>query len=120
MHALEETPLRNHSFEKLLLEAVDEGLSSLGDSPKQAIYFYLEKTFKINKQEIPYKIEEFAEALEKIFELGAKFLEILIIKCLYNRVGQIFEYNQEDLVFSEYVAAAWQSFLKKKVQAYAS
>lgn len=97
---------------------VDEGLSSLGDSPKQAIYFYLEKTFKINTQEIPYKIEEFAEAL-KIFGRGANFVQILIIKCLYNRVGQIFEYKQEDLVFSEYIAAARQSFLKKKIQAYA-
>lgn len=117
-YALEESPLRNRSFEKLLLEAVDEGLSSLGDSSKQVIYFYLKNTFKINKRDIPYKIEEFADAVEKIFGLGAKFLEILIMKCLYEKVGQVFEYNQEqeDLVFTEYVAAVKQSFLKKKKQ----
>jgi hypothetical protein len=116
--ALEETPLRNRSFEKLLLEAVDEGLSSLGNSSKQVIYFHLEKTFKINKRDIPYKIEEFADAIEKIFGLGAKFLQILIMKCLYEKVGQVFEYNQEqeDLVFTEYVAGVKQNFLKKKKQ----
>jgi len=108
--------LPKQSFERLLLKAIDEGLSSLGDSPKRVVYFYLEKRFKVKKREIPYKIEDFVDALEKIFGLGAKFLEILIIKQLYEKVGQIFEWNkgQTDLVFSEYVAAARQSFLKKK------
>jgi hypothetical protein len=114
----EESLLYNRSFEKLLLEAVDEGLSSLGDSAKHVVYFYLKKTFKINKQDIPHKIEEFADSIEKIFGLGAKFLEILIMKCLYEKVGNDLEYNQEqeDLIFIEYVAAARRSFLKKKKQ----
>ena len=107
--------MRNRSFEKLLLEAVDEWLSSLGDSSKRAIYFHLGNTFKINRRDIPYKIEEFAEAIEKIFGLGAKFIEISIMKCLYEKVGSVFEYpEQEDLVFTEYVAAVKQSFLKEK------
>lgn len=105
-------------FEKLLLEAVDESLSSLGDSPKQAVYFHLKKTFDIKKLDIPHKIEEFADAMEKTFGLGAKFLEILIMKRLYEKVGHIFEYTQEpsELVFTEYVEAAKQSFLKKTGQ----
>jgi len=107
--------LRNRSFEKLLLEAVDEGLSSLGDSSKRVIYFHLENTFKINRQDIPYKIEEFAEAIEKIFGLGAKFIEISIMKCLYEKIGSVFEYPEhKDLVFTEYVASVKQSFLKEK------
>jgi len=108
--------LPKKSFESLLLKAIDEGLSTLGDSPKQAVYFYLEKKFKIKKHEIPYKIEDFVDALEKIFGLGAKFLEILIIKQLYEKVEQIFEWNegQTDLIFTEYVVAARRSFLKKK------
>jgi len=103
-------------FEKLLLEAVDEGLSSLGDSAKQAVYFHLKKTFNISKRDIPYKIGEFADAMEKTFGLGSKFLEILIMKRVYEKIGQVFEYNQErkDLIFTEYVEAAKQSFLKKK------
>jgi nucleoside-diphosphate-sugar epimerase len=107
--------LSKRSFEKLLLEAVDEGLSSLGDSAKYAIYFHLEKTFNINKRDIPHKIEEFADAIEKIFGLGAKPVEILIMQRLYEKVGGAVEYPvQKDLVFTEYVAAAKKSFVKKK------
>jgi hypothetical protein len=104
----EESPPRDHGFENLLLEAVDEGLSSLGDSPKQAIYFYLEKTFKIKKPDIPNKIEEFANALEKIFGHGAKLLEIQIMKRLYEKFGHAFEYfsEKDDLRFVEYMEAA--------------
>ena len=104
------------SFEGLLLKAIDEGLSSLGESPKRVVYFYIEKKFNVKKREIPYKIEEFVDALEKIFGLGAKFLQILIIKQLCEKVGQIFEWNegQTDLIFAEYVTAARRSYLKKK------
>lgn len=114
-HMQEETLLRNRNFNKLLLEAVDEGLSSLGDSPRQAVYFYLKKEFKLDKRGIPKKIEEFADAIERIFGLGAKFLEILIMKRLYEKVGDSFEYNRErkDLVFTEYVEAAKKSFEKQ-------
>ncbi len=107
--------LSKNSFEKLLLEAIDEGLSSLGDSAKHAIYFHLENTFNISRRDIPSKIEEFADALEKIFGLGAKPIEILIIRRLNEKVGGVVEYPQhKDLVFTEYIAAARQSFLKEK------
>jgi len=107
--------VRTFNFEKLLLEAVDEGLSSLCSSSKQTIYSLLENTFNINRQDIPSKIEEFADALEKIFGFGAKVIEILIMERLNEKVGGAVEYPEhEDLVFAEYVAAARQSFLKKK------
>ena len=70
----------NGEFEKLLVEAIDESLSSLGDSPKQAILFHLEKTFKIKKQEIPNNVGSFDVALKKLFGPGADFLEALIEK----------------------------------------
>ena len=102
-------------FDKLLLQAVDEGLSSIGESSKQAIYFHLEKGFKIKKHEIPYKIEDFAGAIEKIFGLGANFLEILIMKYLYKKVDRTVQLHlSRDFTFTEYVAATKRSFLKKK------
>lgn len=102
-------------FNRLLLEAVDEGLSMLGESSKQAIYFHLEKRFDIKKQEIPHKIEVFANAIEKIFGLGANFLEILIMKRLYEKLERSFKfYGSEDFTFTEYVAAARRSFMEKK------
>ncbi len=98
----------NRGFKKLLLEAVDEGLSSLGDSAKLAIYVYLEKNFKIKKQQIPNKINEFTNAIEKIFGNGARHLEIQIMKCLYEKVGHDFKYfpKKDDLLFTEYIEAA--------------
>jgi len=101
-------------FEKLLLEAVDEGLSSLGQTSRQAIYFHLEKSFSIKKQEIPCKIEVFADAMEKIFGGGANFLEILIMKRLHEKTGATFElHGSTGFVFAEYVAELRKSLLKK-------
>jgi len=107
--------LSKRDFEKILLEAVDEGLYSLGDSAKQAIYFHLEKSFNIKKEEIPLRIGAFAEAIEKILGLGANFLEILIMKRLYEKIGGVFEWHEPtDFAFTEYVSVAKRSFLEKK------
>lgn len=94
-------------FQSLLLEAIDEGLASLGDSSKLAIYFHLEKTFDIKKYDIPNRIEEFANAIEAIFGQGAKLLQIQIMKNLHKKLGNKFEYVSgiEDLVFNEYLKA---------------
>ncbi len=99
---------RNRVFQKFLLEAVDEGLSSLGDSSKKAVYFYLEKAFKIKKQNIPNKIDEFTDAIERIFGHGAKVLEIQIMKKLYEKIGSDFAYFPEtdELLFSKYIEVA--------------
>jgi len=107
--------LSKRDFEKLLLEAVDEALCSLGESAKQAIYFHLEKSFNIKRQEIPNKIVAFSEAIEKILGLGANFVEILIMKRLYEKIGGVFEWHEStNFAFTEYVAVAKQSFLEKK------
>ena len=96
-----------------MLEAVDEGLSSLGTVSRQAIYFHLEKSFRITKQEIPSKIEVFADAIEKIFGKGADFLEILIMKRLHEKTGGNIEWNEAmDFALIDYVDVAKQSFLK--------
>jgi hypothetical protein len=100
-------------FDKLLLEAVDEALASLGDSAKQAIYFHLEDKFKIARNEIPQRVKDFVHGLEKIFGMGARFLEILIMKQLHERIGGPLEWDEsKELVLVEYVTATRRSFLK--------
>jgi hypothetical protein len=107
--------LAKKTFEKLLLEAVDEALASLGGSTKQAIYFHLESKFEISRNEVPQRVQDFADGLERIFGMGARFLEILIMKELYERIGQPLEWGRsEELIFEEYVSAARRSFLKGK------
>lgn len=102
-------------FDKLLLEAVDEGLSSLGESSKQAIYFHLAKSFNVKRNAIPFEIVAFAEAIEKIFGLGANFLEILIMKRLHEKIGVVFDWNEsKKFVFAEYVMAAKRNFKERQ------
>jgi hypothetical protein len=104
-------------FDKLLLEAVDEGLSSLGESSKQAIYFHLAKSFNVKRNAIPFEIVAFAEAIEKIFGLGANFLEVLIMKHLHGKIGVVFDWNEsKKFVFAEYVMAAKRKFEERQKQ----
>ena len=95
--------MSQNSVRKILLEAVEEGFSSLGDSPKQAIFFHLETSFKIRKDNIPANLTEFARALEKIFGPGAFYLEKLIARRLYEKLGLEFE-EVENWTFLEYVS----------------
>lgn len=111
---VEESLLAKRDFQKLLLQAVDEGLSSIGESPKKAIYFHLEKTFKIKKHDIPSNIEVFAEAIEKIFGMGADFLEILIMKRLHDKIKVECNLdNASELRFIEYLSAVEKSLTEK-------
>jgi hypothetical protein len=106
--------LSRRDFEKLLLQAVDEGLSSLGQSSKQSIYFHLDKNFNIKRQQIPTRIKDFENAVETIFGLGANFLEIAIMKQLHEKVGQEAKWHlSNDLTFSKYVDTVKRSYLKK-------
>jgi hypothetical protein len=81
-------------FQKTFLEAVEEGFSLLGESPKQAILFHLEKSFKIKREEIPENLTEFKKALEKIFGPGTPYLERLILKKFYEKLNLRFENSE--------------------------
>jgi hypothetical protein len=96
----------NEEFEKLLVEAIDEGLSSLGESPKQAILFHLENTFNIKKQEISNNIEAFDDSLKKLFGPGADFLEKLILKKLGEKADSVFKgHPPKEVGFTETIIA---------------
>ena len=107
--------MSREDFDKLLLEAVDEGLSSMGESSKQAIYFHLERGFNIKRQEIPCKIKAFEQSIEKIFGLGANFLEALIMKRIHEKTGRHSkQHRSRDFTFTEYVVTARRGFLARK------
>lgn len=114
-----ETTLCYTGFEILLLGAVDEVLSSLGDTLEQTIYSHLEKAFNISKLDIPHKIDEFASAIERSFGVGAKLLEIQIMKRIHEKIGPSFKYSpkRNDLIFTEYVNAARAKFDERNTNA---
>jgi nucleoside-diphosphate-sugar epimerase len=102
------TKAQKGNFQKMMVEAVDRVFSSKGDSCRQFLYFHLRNSYNIGKQEIPYRIDDFAAALKAIFGQGAMLIEIEIMKEFFSRV-QIFTprathlQKQEDLSFTTYV-----------------
>jgi hypothetical protein len=100
-------------FEPLLLTAIDDALMSLGESVRASIYYHLEKNFNVTRKDIPANLPQFQTALEKIFGLGARFLEILIMKNLYAKINcPLVMESKEELGFVKYVESARQTFLK--------
>ena len=90
------------------MESIDDALSTLGEGVKVSIYFHLEEQFDLKKQEIPERIDDFSKALEKIFMIGARHLEIMFMRCLYSKSRincelDVHEGTIQDTTFKEYV-----------------
>ena len=99
---------RGKTFENILLESIDEAFASLGENVKKAIYFHLMQKFLISREDIPDKIDAFSDGLEKIFGIGARNLEILIMASLHEKVRCFYNWNGPswlvpNLTFSQYV-----------------
>jgi hypothetical protein len=100
--------IHNKKFEDVLQDSIDEAFSSLGESVKKSIYFHLENSFLIPRQDIPCRVEDFSDALERIFGPGAKHLELLIMEKLYRKVNCSYKWEGPkwlvpDLTFEQYV-----------------
>jgi hypothetical protein len=105
------------TFNKILLEVIDDALSFLGESVKEYIYYHLEKIFNIKKYEIPHRIDDFSDALERIFGLGARPLEVMFMKHLHDRIGIVCKWDLPkwvvpELTFKQYVLLMKQNFEK--------
>lgn len=101
-------------FDAILLEAIDEALSSLGDSVRQAIFFHLERSFCIRKDETPDRVGAFTQAIEAIFGAGADTLEMLIVRKLHEKIGEVSSPNESRAFsFAERVNAAKSRFQQK-------
>lgn len=103
-------------FDALLLESIDEALSVLSDSVMKAVYFHLERSFNIKKDEIPCRLGAFTQAVENIFGVGANFVEILIMKKLHEKVNAHFRWNEsKGFELAQYISEAKRVFEKKNV-----
>jgi len=94
-----------NKFEAIMMEAIDESLNSFENLDKQEVYLHLENSFNIRKQELPHKIEKFAEAMEQMFGIGAKLIEIRIIETLHTKMPEFMYTPRMGVVlFKKYVA----------------
>ena len=100
---VQNVPLKT-KFEAAVTEAMDDILSAFGNNNKQAIYRYLENRYGMKKEEIPFKIEDFASAIEQIFGSVAKLIEIKIMERLHAKYED-FSYSPQkgDLNFTEFI-----------------
>ena len=102
-------------FEVIMMEAIDESLNSFESLDKQEIYLHLENSFKIRKQEIPCKIEKFAEAMEQMFGIGAKLIEIRIIEALHKKMPEFMYTPRRGVVLFKKYVANLRAFLLQSV-----
>jgi hypothetical protein len=103
---------RKQEFNRFLLEAVDETLSTLGERAKESIYVHLKKKFNLSHDEIPERIGEYSSALEDLFGKAATLLEVQIMKRLHEKTGCFVEICTSDyLSLRSYVDMVRVSYL---------
>ncbi len=78
----------NNFSDKMVLDVIEKGLNSLGESPKKAIWFCLEKDFGFDRQKVPENLEAFQQTLQKFFGLGYFFLDALFRNYLAAATGE--------------------------------
>ncbi len=96
---------RAQPFELLLLECIDEGLSVLGNEPRQALYQYLLTICSLPRDEIPSRVADFAAGLKKSLGGASRVIERIILRKLFQKTGSNFRETM-DTEFTEYVAEA--------------
>jgi len=74
-------------FKDVLFEAVDEGLLTLGESGKEAVYFHLQNLCSLRRVDVSDRPEIFVEGIRKIFGVGAEVIERSIVMSLYRKLG---------------------------------
>ena len=75
------------AFKQLLLQALDSGLASLGEEVRQVIYFHVEKTCGLKREQIPDNMDQFHNALVAILGEGSHVVERLIARHVGQSMG---------------------------------
>ena len=84
------------SFEKSIMKIIDVQLKQIfGDIGTSVIYNYLKRTHSLQQEEIPKKLDVFAEGLDRFLNSGARVIEKVILDGLYTDFGQEFQFKKE-------------------------
>jgi hypothetical protein len=94
--------LSKKHLDATVLEALDEGLKSiLGESGKKIVYFHLQNSHGLRREEILEKPELLNECLNMLFGYGAKVIENAILKTLSFKLK--IKYKEKNVKFAEYI-----------------
>ncbi len=100
-------------FEQLVNGTIDNVLSYLGNTCKEAIYDYIERKYELKRDEIADHISEFSDVLERIFGSAAALLEIEMMRELYQKVSRFKHSPDGTLTFPDYVNALDSFFCRQ-------
>jgi len=70
-------------FDRILVQAIDEGLLVFGENTRYVIYYHIASKHQIERERIPERLEAFHKALKDIFGEGGKVVEKHIAKSMY-------------------------------------
>lgn len=101
--SIDEENSQKEKFDTLLVEAIDEAITSLGEPVKNTLYFHLDNDFKITKETIPEHINEFSNVIHKIFGLGASRLEVKSLKNLYSKIQTDSQWPEFDYSLTKWI-----------------
>src|ERR1700690_31377 len=85
-----ENEMLNIENREIIFNVIDHGLSAIGEKPKQALWFYLEKDLNINPKMATENLECFLQIPQKFFGSAYNYLESLFIKYLSEAVAKDF------------------------------
>lgn len=100
---------RPQVFSQLLLEAIDDSLSVLGDEPRRALYQYLATMHSLDREDIPEKLEDFSEGLKKALGSASLVIQRIILRKLFQKLGSSFRESPQ-LDFVDYIEDARRRF----------
>jgi hypothetical protein len=80
-----------------LLDCIDAGLGVFGSTVRQAVYWRLEVEYKMKREDIALRPEDFRKFLEAAFGIGTECVERTIIKEM-KLVPGLEKVNDSDLV----------------------
>ncbi len=101
------------AVDRIVLEAIDEALSILGDKGRESIYYFIEREYLIEKEDIPSNLEKFSDCLHLIFGIGSNVLERHIINTLKKKADVEVKLD-DDLDFVESMEII-RGIIRKKV-----
>ena len=91
-------------FDEFFLEAIDQTFSTLlGNNAKQVVFSFLDKKYKLTKEDLPNRIGDFIIGLEQVFGRSAPLIELEMMKNLKKSVPS-FNYvvERSDFSFEQY------------------
>ncbi|MGD0636819.1 MAG: hypothetical protein ABSA72_02095 [Nitrososphaerales archaeon] len=92
-------------FESKVLKCIDEGLGAIGENTNHTVYWHMEHTFGLRREEIPRRPEVFLKSIRAMFGQGASILE----RAVEREIRLVFKISSDAHSFEELVEEAARS-----------